>query len=224
MIYRNEIKHFLNPGDRAALIASLGRVMRPDPHAGPAGRYKIRSLYFDDPRDSALAEKKAGLCEREKFRIRCYNGDLGFIRLEKKVKRAGLGYKLSAPLSPEEVRRLTGGDTSWMPGSGRALVMELYARMKGRLLRPKTLVDYTRTPFVYGPGNVRVTVDEDIRTGLRYTDFLNPACVTIPAGPPVILLEVKWDEYLPDCVRRAVQLKGRRETAFSKYEICRIYD
>ena len=110
-----------------------------------------------------------------------------------------------------------------MPSSSRALIVELYARMKGQLLRPKTIVDYTRTPFVYAPGNVRVTIDENIRTGLRCTDFLNPRCVTIPAGDPVILLEVKWDDYLPTSIRHAVQLRGRRETAFSKYEICRLY-
>lgn len=224
MVYRNEIKHFLSPGDKAAVIASLSRVMRPDPHAGPSGRYRIRSLYFDDLWDTALREKRSGVSRREKFRIRYYNDDLSFIRLEKKVKRAGLGYKLSAPLSRGEAQRIVQGDTGWMPDSGRPLIVELYAKMRGELLRPRTIVDYTRTPFVYGPGNVRVTVDEDIRTGLRSTDFLDPACVTIPAGEPVILLEVKWDEYLPDCIRHAVHLKGRRETAFSKYEICRIYD
>ena len=95
--------------------------------------------------------------------------------------------------------------------------------MKSEGLRPKTIVDYTRTPFVYGPGNVRVTIDENIRTGLGCTDFLNPRCVTVPAGEPVILLEVKWDDYLPAVIRRAVAVKSRRGAAFSKYQTCRIY-
>lgn len=75
----------------------------------------------------------------------------------------------------------------------------------------------------YGPGNVRVTVDYNIRTGLRCTDFLNPECVTIPASGNDIILEVKWDDYLPTVIRHAVQLKGRRQSAFSKYAQCRIY-
>ena len=95
--------------------------------------------------------------------------------------------------------------------------------MQTQVLRPKTIVDYTREPFVYGPGNVRVTLDYDIRTGLNCTDFLNPDCVTIPAGNAPIILEVKWDEYLPSVIRDAVQLNGRRTSAFSKYAICRIY-
>ena len=90
-------------------------------------------------------------------------------------------------------------------------------------LRPKTIVDYTREPFVYAPGNVRVTLDYNIRTGLNCTDFLNPDCITIPAGNAPIILEVKWDEYLPAVIRDIVQLNGRHTAAFSKYAACRIY-
>jgi hypothetical protein len=85
-------------------------------------------------------------------------------------------------------------------------------------------VDYERDPFVYPAGNVRVTLDHDIRTGLNSTDFLNPACITIPAAQDVIILEVKWDGFLPDLVRDAVRLDSRSATAFSKYAACRIYD
>ena len=223
MVYRNEIKHEISAADKAAICASMRAVARPDPHAGPDGRYLIRSLYFDTPADKALREKLDGVSEREKFRIRFYNGDPSVMHLEKKVKRDGLGYKVSAPITAEEAQRIVDGDTNWMAVSGRGLIVELYAKMKSEGLRPKTIVDYTRTPFVYGPGNVRVTIDENIRTGLGCTDFLNPSCVTVPAGEPVILLEVKWDDYLPAVIRRAVAVKSRRGAAFSKYQTCRIY-
>ena len=223
MVYRNEIKHEISAADKAAICASMRAVARPDPHAGPDGRYLIRSLYFDTPADKALREKLDGVSEREKFRIRFYNGDPSVMHLEKKVKRGGLGYKVSAPITAEEAQRIVDGDTNWMAVSGRGLLVELYAKMKSEGLRPRTIVDYTRTPFVYGPGNVRVTIDENIRTGLGCTDFLNPRCVTVPAGEPVILLEVKWDDYLPAVIRRAVAVKSRRGAAFSKYQTCRIY-
>ena len=223
MTYRNELKHIISPADKAAICASLRAVARPDEHADAAGRYKIRSLYFDNVYDSALLEKIDGVNEREKFRIRYYNDDPSVIHLEKKVKRNGLGYKVSAPLTAEEAQKIVNGDTGWMLQSGRPLIIELYSKMKSQGLRPKTIVDYTRTPFVYAPGNVRVTIDENIRTGLSCTDFLNPDCITIPAGDPVILLEVKWDEYLPSVIQRAIQVRNRRAGAFSKYQICRIY-
>ena len=67
------------------------------------------------------------------------------------------------------------------------------------------------------PGNVRITFDYDIRTGLTDTNFLDPGCVTIPAGDAPIILEVKWDAYLPSIIRDAVQTPGCRVGAFSKY-------
>jgi hypothetical protein len=105
----------------------------------------------------------------------------------------------------------------------RALVRELYQKMMGEGLRPKTIVDYTREPFLYPPGNVRVTLDYNIRTGWDVRSFLSPSCITIPAGDAPMLLEVKWDNWLPGTIRDAVQLPGRRSTAFSKYAQCRIY-
>ena len=91
-------------------------------------------------------------------------------------------------------------------------------------LRPRTIVDYTREPFVFGPGNVRVTLDYNIRTGLGCTDFLNPRCVTIPARDAPIVLEVKWDSFLPSIVRDIVQIPQSHTAAFSKYAACRVYD
>lgn len=193
-----------------------------DPHARDKGYYTIRSLYFDNLQDKALREKLDGVNQREKFRIRYYDGDTSVIHLEKKVKRGGLGYKVSCPLTAEEAQRIVDGNTLWMASDRRGLVVELYAKMKFQGLRPRTIVDYQRIPFVYGPGNVRVTVDYNIRTGLNCTDFLNPHCPMAPTGQDIVL-EIKWDNYLPTIIRHAVQLKGRRETAFSKYGICRIY-
>ncbi len=221
--YRHEVKHYLNWSDVIAIRQRLRAVMEPDSHAKD-GKYLIRSLYFDSPEDRALREKIDGVNQREKFRIRYYNGDRSLIHLEKKSKHNGLGTKYSANLSAEEAQKIVDDDISWMMGSERPLLQELYIKMRYQRIRPKTIVDYTREPFIYRPGNVRVTFDYNIRTGLSCTDFLNPDCVTIPAGDPAVIMEVKWDAYLPSVIRDIVQEKGRRATAFSKYAICRIYD
>ena len=220
--WRHEWKHEISYADLLCIRQRLRAVAGTDPHA-QGGKYRVRSLYFDTPGDRALREKIDGADPREKFRIRCYNGDASVIRLEKKMRRGGLGTKFSAEVSAEETRKLIGGNLDWMLASGRPLVQELYCRMRYQGLRPKTIVDYTREPFLYRPGNVRVTFDYDIRTGLGCTDFLNPDCVTIPAGDAPILLEVKWDAYLPSVIRDAVQTGNLRATAFSKYAQCRIY-
>lgn len=222
MNFRHEWKHEISWPDLLILRQRLRAVAQPDEHAAD-GVYHVRSLYFDTPEDTALREKLDGVSRREKFRIRCYNHSPDPIHLEKKSKQSGLCRKQTADLTPEETQRIITGDLEWMAGSGRPLVQELYTKMITRGLRPKTIVDYTREAFVYAPGNVRVTLDYDIRTGLSSTDFLNPLCPTVPAGSAPIILEVKWDEFLPDVIRDAVQLGSRRSGAFSKYAACRIY-
>ena len=220
--YRHEWKHEISYSDLLAIRQRLRAVCEPDPHARD-GRYLIRSLYFDTPNDKALREKIDGVNLREKFRIRYYNGDPSVIHLEKKSKRAGLGTKYSASLTRDEAQSIVDGRTDWMLKSDQSLVKELYCKMRYQGLRAKTIVDYTREPYIYRPGNVRVTFDYDIRTGLSCTDFLNPDCPTVPAGDAPILLEVKWDAFLPSIIRNAVQTPGRRAEAFSKYAQCRIY-
>ena len=222
MDFRHEWKHEINVSDMIAIRQRLRAVAKTDAHAVD-GRYLIRSLYFDDLTDKALREKIDGVNRREKFRIRYYNGDTSLIHLEKKSKQNGLGAKAMANLTAGEAQAIVDGELDWMPASDRPLVQELYSKMKSAGLRPKTIVDYTREPFVYAPGNVRITLDYNIRTGLRCTDFLNTDCITVPAGDAPIILEVKWDGFLPDIIRDAVQLTGRRVSAFSKYAQCRIY-
>lgn len=220
--FRHEWKHVLNYADLLTLRHRLGAVMERDPHAID-GKYHIRSLYFDNPDDKALREKIDGVNVREKFRIRLYNWDTSLIKLEKKSKRNGLGTKYSANLTAEEAQKIVDGDLDWMMASDQALVQELYCKMRFQRLEPKTIVDYTREPFIFRPGNVRVTLDYDIRTGQERIDFLDPEVVTIPAGDAPILVEVKWDEFLPTIIRDAVTLPNRRVGSFSKYAQCRVY-
>ena len=122
-----------------------------------------------------------------------------------------------------QVEQILQGNLEWMKGSESDLILELYSKMTGQLLKPKTIVDYIREPFVYEPGNIRLTLDREIRTGLLSTDFLNPEQATIQTFETYALLEVKFDAYLPELIKHAVQLVGREPTAFSKYAICRKY-
>jgi len=222
MKFRHEWKHEINYLDFLAIKQNLSAVASLDSHA-VNGSYMIRSLYFDNLYDKALREKIDGINGREKFRIRYYNKDSSIIHLEKKSKINGLCNKLSAPLTAEEAQKIVDGNLEWMKRSKYSLIVELYAKMYSQGMRPMTIVDYTRIPYIYGPGNVRVTLDYDIRTGLRCVDFLNPDAVTIPAGEEKIILEVKWDEFLPDNIRYACELHNRMSGAFSKYGACRIY-
>ena len=219
MKYRHEVKHAITYADRLSIIASLSAVAQRDEHAGADGEYFIRSLYFDNLYNKALNEKADGLPVRDKYRIRYYNGDTSFMVLEKKSKIDGLCLKASQNITSEEVKLLLNGNTAWLAGCG-GLLTELYVKMQCEGLRPKSIVDYRRIPFVYDPGNVRVTIDYDIRSSGSVNEFLNPGCTTLSCGDTT-LLEVKWDEYLPSVIRQAVQLKGVSAGAFSKYAASR---
>ena len=222
MDFRHEWKHEISVSDLLAIRQRLRAVARTDRYALD-GSYRIRSLYFDNARDKALREKLDGVRNREKFRIRYYNDDLSMILLEKKSKADNLGSKARERLSLEEARAIAQGDWDWMAHCGKPLTEELHRKMVTQGLRPKVIVEYRREPFLYDPGNVRVTLDYDLRTSSHCADFLSPDCVTIPAGRAPIILEVKWDAFLPGIIRDAVQLDGRHTAAFSKYAACRIY-
>ena len=221
MKFRHELKHEINLSDMMTIRQRLKAATRPDPHAVD-GKYFIRSLYFDTFSDKALHEKLDGINRREKFRPRFYTGDTSLIHHEKKSKLNGLGSKETAELTVEQAKCIANGEFEFLKDLPDPLCQELYRKMKIQGLRPKTIVDYTREPFFFPAGNVRVTLDYDIRTGLNCTDFLNTDCVTLPASNAIIL-EVKWDEFLPDIIRDLVQLDGRRTGAFSKYAACRNY-
>ena len=221
MQLRHELKHEISMSDMIAIRQRMRAIAKSDPHAID-GKYFIRSLYFDTPEDRALIEKQSGISQRQKFRIRYYNYDTSVINLEKKLKSGGLGCKISAGLDVKQAEKIVNGDTSWMMDSDNELIRELYSLMVSDRLGPKTIVDYTREPFIYGPGNVRVTLDYNIRTGLHLTDFLNTECVTVSASFGTCIMEVKWDDYLPDIIRDAVRLPHSRNGSFSKYEACRL--
>ena len=221
MQLRHELKHEISMSDMIAIRQRMRAIAKSDPHAID-GKYFIRSLYFDTPEDRALIEKQSGISQRQKFRIRYYNYDTSVINLEKKLKSGGLGCKISAGLDVKQAEKIVNGDTSWIMESDNELIRELYSLMVSDRLGPKTIVDYTREPFIYGPGNVRVTLDYNIRTGLHLTDFLNTECVTVSASFGTCIMEVKWDDYLPDIIRDAVRLPHSRTGSFSKYEACRL--
>lgn len=223
MQFRHEVKHEISNHDMLILRQRLRAVMKPDPHA-VNGQYKIRSLYFDNLEDKALREKMDGVLTREKYRIRLYNHDSSTIRLERKFKHGGLGYKTSAKLTPEQAQAIADGEVEWMSGSTNEVILGFYTRIRNEGLKARVIVDYIREPFVFAPGNTRVTLDYDIRTGIRCTDFLDPDCVMIPIKDSPCVLEVKWDNYLPDVIRDVIQLGGRRSGAFSKYAASRMYD
>jgi len=131
--------------------------------------------------------------------------------------------KADAQISERECRALLAGNVGWMREHSSPLVRELYAKMRYQMLRPRVLVSYMREPYIYRAGNVRITFDSDIRTTLFHRDFLEGKVADIDTAeaPRDMILEVKYDAFLPEMIQRLVQINTLRQTAFSKYEACR---
>lgn len=222
---RHELKHTIHTGDYLAIRSRIQWLMRRDPHAGENGQYRIRSLYFDNYQDKALREKLDGVSVREKFRLRYYNNMMDYVNLEKKSKWNQLGEKESARLTKEQCEKLLDGEYEWMPDTKNPLLREFYCKIKGEQLRPKTIVDYIREPYIYEAGNVRVTFDSQIKSGLYSQNFFDmdlPMMEAFEAG--LYIMEVKFDQYLPEIIEAAIQTGDRRGNAFSKYAACRQFE
>jgi len=219
--FRHELKHNINYCDYLELTRKLKHFAKLDKNADDSGTYRVRSLYFDNFNDKALREKVNGFSNREKFRIRYYNDDLSYIRLEKKSKRNGLCLKQNAMITKNECEKLLAGDLEFLKESDKPLFLELYSKMQYQLLRPKNIVDYIREAYIYPIANVRITIDSKIRGNDIFWDFLNPDSLGIPLSNTIIL-EIKYDEFLPQIISDITQINNRHATAFSKYAAARI--
>lgn len=222
--YRHELKYQVTDGQIQLLRNRISHLLPLDSHVAQSGSYCIRSLYFDDYDNRCLKENENGTDPREKFRIRIYNGSAEKISLECKRKERGKTHKTSCPLTQEQTRQLMAGKVLPDIGSQPPLLRKLTLQMMTRRLRPVVIVEYCRIPYVYKNGNVRITLDTNILSSSEVETFLDPRI----SGRPVLpvgqqLLEVKYDEYLPDFIYRSLMLPNLRQTAFSKYYICRKY-
>lgn len=221
VIGRHEHKLSINELDYCQLKARLVHLTTLDAHSSGQGGYKIRSLYFDNYMDKAVTEKLSGQSRREKFRIRFYEDDPTFIRLEKKAKSNRLCYKGQVQISQDECQALLEGDRDFLKDESRPLFMELYLKMKEENLRPRVIVDYWREAYLFPAGNVRITFDRDVRASQHVQGFFDPDLLTIPAARALIL-EIKYDGFLPDVIRQALQIGSRNESEFSKYLVSRL--
>lgn len=221
--YRHELKYVTTAGQLAVVAARLKTLMRADPHAGADGGYIIRSLYFDDVYNSCYLENENGTDNREKFRLRLYNGDASRIRLELKQKRHGMTKKQACLLSAAQCQSLMEGRPPPVRASLPPLVQKLSAAMRTRGMRPVVVVEYHRRPLIHPLGNVRVTLDEHLTASGSPAAFLQPGPgprrAVMPTGKQ--LLEVKFDALLPDAIKHCLEMGELQQATFSKFYLCR---
>lgn len=216
--YRHEYKFIISQASAELLKRRLPCMMARDPHAGPTGQYTIRSLYFDDLNFRAFGEKVDGLRDRVKYRLRCYDYNTSFVRLEKKEKHGELTRKTGQTLTAEQVQDLQDGKWGDLTVSEGRLLDELRVQIASSV-KPAVLVDYDRTAFVCNAGQTRITLDENIRTRPYEADLWAKKTAMIPVlAPGEVVLEVKFNDFLPGYL--GFEDIPKVNLAISKYVLC----
>jgi hypothetical protein len=206
--------------DYLAMRGRVAALLRPDENMTDSEGYCVRSLYFDDPTFSARFEKESGAENRTKTRIRVYNRDDSYIRLEKKIKIAGYVAKRAAVITREQLSAILSGETGFLLRSANELLHHFYADIKLKMMKPTVIVDYTREAYTYKPGNVRITFDKDLCAAHGSDDFFSDDDRQICRNvypPQMLTMEVKYDDFLPTAVKRLIRPYTARRLALSKY-------
>lgn len=223
MDYRHELKFLVTDAQLKLIYYRLKLLMGQDLHQ-KEGVYTVRSLYFDDFCNSCMEENESGIDRRRKYRIRIYDGNDETIKLEKKIKYRGMTRKISGEISREDCLAYMSGRAPQMNPDRTELEKELYAEMKISGMHPVTVVEYERCAFVEPRGNVRVTFDRNISGSEKVGQFLDKKVMAVPLLPKGNhVLEVKYDELLPEYIAQVLEIGVLQRSAFSKYYYARNY-
>ena len=222
--YRHELKYVIDERSMTVISERLKDICDLDYHVGKSGRYQIRSVYFDDYKNSFYYENEHGESMRYKYRIRIYNHSEQRISLEKKSKKSGMTSKKSVNMTREMVDSIL-NDTFSMELIEKAdniFLKEFLLKREIMLLKPAIIVQYERIPFIYNDGNVRITLDENISGSKDFAHFFDEELYTYPimqSGKHV--LEIKYDEFLPSILQKQLNLGDLKRNSYSKYYLCR---
>lgn len=219
--YRHELKFIISPAIARILEMRLKAVMDLDCNSIYEDHtYKIRSLYFDNDSSDAYYEKLNGVLYREKYRIRYYNDDDSFIRLERKLKHNNMTSKDQVTISRELCDKIIAGEIEMLEGTG--LLEEFLNDMRRKHLKPAVIVDYIRRAYTYPISDVRITFDSRIKSG-RYQyelfDYELPTYEILDENE--LVLEVKFNEVLPETIAIILSTVPMYRQAVSKFALCR---
>ncbi len=220
-MYRVENKYNCTATELITLQSRMEAALRPDSNEGGPDGYRITSLYFDDFRDSCLQDTQDGVNRRNKYRIRIYNDSLDVIKLEVKTKRDNRILKRSRSISIAEMKSLMRGECIGDSASGEDPATLFNLAIKTQGLRPRVIVAYERKAYVYEPGNVRITFDRNVRASGRVEEFGQKNIRYDFLREYDKVLEVKYDEFIPDFLLQLLELGNMQQSAYSKYQLCR---
>ncbi|HPU63928.1 MAG TPA: polyphosphate polymerase domain-containing protein [Mobilitalea sp.] len=219
---RHEYKYYINTFVYHEIRERLRQVLHKDSNMKDDEGYLISSLYFDDVFNSAEYEKINGTRFRKKYRIRLYNHDDSLIKLECKIKFNNYISKEGAVLTRQEYDSILKGDYEFLISRNEDICKKIYSEFTANMLRPVTVVEYLREAYVHELGNVRITFDKNISASIGSLDVFDPDYETVKVPlQGMMVMEVKYDDYIPDYIRKIIHSGQMVGCAISKYIMCR---
>jgi len=188
-------------------------------------KYIITSVYFDDYKNGAYMQKINGDSVRYKYRIRFYNNDTTFLKLERKSKVHQMTQKLSARLTPDEVKEIYNGNYEFLKDKEEDIFKDFYIKLSHGLIKPKVIVKYERIAFVHPVGDLRITFDYNVKTSNNQVNIFDENIAYVPAmGADETIMEIKFNGVIPDHIRSIIQTANTMQSSSSKYVYSRKYN
>lgn len=220
-VLRKEKKFVLSNVIATNLSNFCTKVLKEDRNNKDVG-YSVRSLYFDTVYNNDYADKLSGDENRKKIRLRIYNADDKYAKLEMKQKQSDNQRKRSLSVSREHAKQLIEGDYSCLLEYDSPFALELYNVMNMQVYRPKCVIEYKRKAFVVSENDTRLTFDSDIRsTETNFDIFDNNLCLTPIYPEDKVVLEVKFNNFLLSYIKDIINSTEKSETSVSKYCLAR---
>ena len=220
--YRHELKFTISDNQAEILKTRLNLALNKDKNGYfEDGSYLIKSLYFDDIESTSYYEKMDGVLYRKKYRIRMYNDDDKYIRLEAKLKHNMLTSKKQTLISKDVYSKIIDGNIKDIETDDK-LLLEFLNDIRTKHLIPSVIVEYHRLAYIYPVSEVRITFDSHIKSGLynyELFDKKRPSYEVIDDGYQV--LEVKFNEILPLHIATILSTVPLCREAVSKFAKCR---
>jgi hypothetical protein len=217
-VYRNELKYYITYLDYLRIKKILSKFLKSDAHTKSSNGYWIRSLYFDTPDDKEYQEKINGNETRKKIRLRLYDVNQERIKLEIKNRYNVYMLKETTTVSRDEALRLINRDKSFLLRTGNSILNRVYYFMTEKYYIPVVIVDYIREAFISDFNNIRITFDHDITACSTNLDLFKKVLNSVPVfNNGLIVMEVKYNLFLPGWLKKILSLIDTASTDISKY-------
>lgn len=220
--YRHELKFIISPSYAEVLKHRLSFIMDVDENSvNSDNTYFIRSLYFDNYKSEAYYEKIDGVEKRKKYRIRIYNLDDKFIRLERKDKDRDLTHKEQTKITKDIYQNIIDNNLDNIDISNDKLLEEFITNIKTKNLKPTVVVDYRRLAYTYPVEDTRITFDEHIKSGRFNYDLFKDYMTYDVLESNESVLEVKFNNVIPSHIAQVIMTIPTVRQAVSKFALCR---